>query len=228
MHDDNRLTAVNNAKIVCWRLVCERSSMINNDEVVMYIESENITTLDDIDFDKFEDLTWNEVYRQFKWKLTILRPVFDFETVGKDKLNITFNVFIEKHKEKLSTLSRLLDEFWKLMSLIKSYNKCRVEEYRTFEHMIVHIIAYNYYDCMSSGCPAALCSILRYAIIKGNLNLNTYVYPASEDSTHATGFSEKEGKFYNLGDFLGEFDSSKDKYFAMIEQMALLKLLPGK
>lgn len=136
-------------------------------------------------------------------KLVISRPVYGFEMdaglavedgdlFGRDEPEVT----------------RLADALWRVRTTFDGYASVGMFG-GDMTKVLVHEIAYGFYDCMSGGCPAYVVSILRYACEEFGVPGDTEIYPSPNG-------------WHTVSDFLDETKGAPDIRAIMGEGMRLL------
>jgi len=155
-----------------FRNIIERSAMVNNDEHVFYTS---------------QSMTPDEAH---PIRLVISRPVYDVEIdagldtkkggdmLGRDEPDVT----------------RLIDAYWRVKAAFSGYARMSFDP----DKAVIHHIAYNFYDCMSGGCPEYVVSIMRYACAEFGVPGDAEVYPGGDNGWHT------------VADFLAETDGAPD------------------
>ena len=175
-----------------FRTIIECSSMINNDEYIVY--TKNLLTTD-------KDAKSNVTYKMFDDPhIVISRPVFDFEI--KEGL-IVEN--IDKFDEKPPKITLLLDTIYSYKNKYQALKGINPD--LSIEDFLLKFVTYEYYDCMSGGMPHFSLLMVKYyfTVLNPDYDRNAYIYP-----------SEKEKGFDSLQDFLDETKKSDISELAQI------------
>lgn len=152
----NTLVKVNEPKATGkFRWIIELSCMSNNEELVVHADFE-------IDRKQFAD---SELKKKLTApfqspKLVICRPVFEQEI--QEGLNVSYiGSLYDQERPKFTTF---LDGIYKLAIDLKFM----VEHWKSPDptEMLSHIIAYNFYDCMTGGMPIGMVIGCRH-LLKG-------------------------------------------------------------
>lgn len=181
-----------------YRVVVERSSMSNNDEIVFHTDLE------------YAHETWKEskTYRAIKRpyedpKLVLCRSVFLAEI--KEGLDCTF--IGETYDETPPKITMVIDGLQRLLDSIGW--RAQVFKEPTPANLMQDFIAYAYYDCMSGGMPSVQVVACRYLIEKYKCDLSTPVYPGKvEGETVDMG---DQSTWYTLGDWMEETGKRRDE-----------------
>ena len=138
-----------------YRIIIERSCMVNNDEWVFYSPKP---------IDRETVHNWAD-----SPKLVLCREVYQQEIdAGLDTPSGMNEVFDEKVPE----ITSLIDAFFRVRERIQFWHNCS----GSMDKAVAHEAA-QYYDCMSGGVPKYVISVLVYAITSLELDLSTGVYP---------------------------------------------------
>lgn len=131
-----------------FRYIIERSNMSNNDEIVCYANKKGIK------------------FPEHIGRVVICRDIFEEEGLDtKSVARLEYN--------KQSKLTSLLDAFFTIKKEIDFFNKkCGWNESQT----LAHIIATDFYDCMSSGMPREKLRIIKYLCKNPKINKKEIVY----------------------------------------------------
>jgi len=155
-----------------WRTVIERSVMINNDECVLYSDSEVV------DVDKHFGGMFGDP------KIVFSRPVF-----AEEKLDASGCEPTSCFDEKVGELTRSLDAVFSLGGQWKIFEGVGWDMGR----FLVHYCALSYYDCMSGGMPFSEIRLARELMLKAGVNPKTKVYPGKKgDEWYTVGDFFKE------------------------------------
>jgi hypothetical protein len=150
-----------------WRLVVERSCMANNDEVVQYWEGP-------ISEDKQKE-TREDFYKRGEHVVHLRRVLPEEIALG---LNVEFKGHVDD--EKIPDLTLYIDAFTWLKDQVEIWGTIGSDK-MTPSKILAHLIAYDYYDCMSGGCPGYRYAIYAYLLKNGNFDMGTPVYPGKDD-----------------------------------------------
>ena len=163
-----------------FRNIVERSTMMNNDERVVY---------------SFEE--WKEVPLWFRSvgymgsgfyeaKLIISRPHFECEG----------NVHLDKSKWQRDTappITIFLDDAFRLKKEIERYQfmdeLCKRKT--SPSRILASIIAHNFYDCMSAGMPVYMGRLIRELCSDDSIDESTEVYPRGDDCLTISDFMKE-------------------------------------
>lgn len=178
-----------------WRVVAERSVMINNAESYLRIPE---TAVKDIE----------EYVHQKGWRLRAVRPLFKEELdAGLPPDQYYTDDLVWDRPETHPSLTNALDEFYKIhrfadfhINMLKGDPVAALIEY----------LAHSYYDCMSGGCSVFGLAVIAHLFKTLNVDRSLQVYP-------------KGGKdeWYNVGDFLEEMDRNAEQGRALPDLSAL-------
>lgn len=146
-----------------FRSVVERSSMVNNDEHVLYtrraMEAGDTPA-----------------------RLVFSRPVYGLE-LSAGLAAEDGGLFGRREPEATS----LIDAYWRVKSTFDGYASAGMFG-GDLGKAIIHYIAYHYYDCMSGGCPTHVLSILRHACEEFGVDGAAEVYPGDDGWTTIADF----------------------------------------
>lgn len=163
-----------------WRSIIECSAMINNEEYIVYTNRE-------ITFDDVPKMIKPRIF--CTPRLVISRPVFNCEKIPDKRV---YSIW-EKDSPKHDPITEILDSLYRMKVIFDFYigklagNPVKV---------LIDMIATEYYDCMSGGCPTATLAIAKEIIELYGIDKNLDIYPSSEKAG-----SGKDG-WYTVGDFL--------------------------
>ena len=134
---------------------------------------------DEIIFYSARQLTYEETLRL--GKLVISRPVFREEAIPN------FQFKGRQQDEKLSPLSLLIDAYF------------RIRKKQDTTQFLTQFIAYNYYDCLSGGCPIFVLALCHELCKCPGVDQNAKIYP---------GKSDKDDDWYTVADFVADMEKS--------------------
>lgn len=167
----------------CYRWLVELSSMTNNDEVVTHKNSP-IT---------YQEFSKSEICNKLKSpfndpRLVMCRPVFTEEISAG--LDISYGG--SKLNEKAPEITATFDALYQLKNDIE----LRIKHFKskTPEAVLTHIVASQYYDCMSGGMKHPAVIIAREMFKFFNVDPNTKLYPSMVENND----------WYTVKDFLDE------------------------
>ena len=160
-------------------------------------------------------------------KLIISRPIFDFE-IGlglavHNKIKMKEKVKNPKETIFIDSLYRFkvyLDDrikFFKIMGLKQSSSE-----------LLKYFVAYNFYDCLSSGIPIVLISLIRFIMENYSIDWDIEVYPGKSKYINREckekGLSPslpKENVWYTLRDFYNNTQGTKklEEYIRGIKEV---------
>jgi hypothetical protein len=176
-----------------WRNIAELSPLNNNDEVVWF-------SLSEVDYKEFyEKAKEDATHHWCNPTLVISRPVFEEEI--KDGLSIHSNVKSLEFSEQ-PEITNTLDGLYKL--LVSLQNKLRYD--KTIGNAINDTIAYEYYDCMSTGMRIPAIIACRILIKQYSVDLSLETYPNGD-------------QWYTLKDWMEETQIFKDGEQNMLSYM---------
>jgi hypothetical protein len=168
-----------------WRVVVERSSMINNAESYFRMAPDKI--------EEFTALIWDKR----KWKVRATRPLFQEEIdqgLPTDTQYTDDRVWDDP--ETHPPLTNALDALYKLHRQLDFHvgllDNDPVES-------LIHYLAYSYYDCMSGGCSSYALAVIAHLFVTLDVDRSLQVYPGKDGNVEA---------WHTVGDFLDEIANS--------------------
>lgn len=159
-----------------YRNIVENSSMINNDELVFYTNKE-----------------LPPVFGYLEHRVTLSRLVSQVEI--DEGLDVHFRG--DSCDEKVPEITLFLDAHHQVMDEIRMMLTALPE--RKEADVLVQMIAYNFYDCMSGGCPHFLSGVLAVMCVTRKVDRNTRVYPKPSSVSGSD-------DWYTVGDFLDDME----------------------
>lgn len=153
-----------------FRVVIELSNMINNNERVSYNLGEP-----DPDLGRMEH------------RVRISRPVL----LEEIRQGIDIRYHGDKHEEKAPKITLLMDSLWMIVDQAGFWSCLSSSSFSSF---IAHEAAYNYYDCMTGGCPHYYFLLLAHLCTLPGVNLKEPVYPGKESCKGLREYSRIKGQ----------------------------------
>ena len=193
-----------------WRCIVERSNMSNNDETVSHLDHEVAP----------------EDFRRGGPRLVFCRPVLAAEVEAG--LDTAYEG--DRYDEDAPKLTRTFDGLYRFVRDVAHRLRAWRDEAKTITNVVVDIVAYSYYDCMSGGMDRTCALACRAIVRQYDLDLGTPVYPGREGSGRGVDEGERVDGWYTLGDWMRatERPGADDAFAAEVEAMLapLIERLP--
>lgn len=200
------------------RIVIEKTiNMVNNDEYVLFRDVDP-TILDDL-----REEVSSSLYERGIGKIVVFRLVHP----GEIQEGLDTNFQGAKWDEKEPEITAIIDAHSKIKDrylLEKKYGRKGRDEKKALADFVAEYIAYNYYDCLSGGCPKMVLAFMRYLCI--SVNPEATIYPGKvrdhkcESNDDMDGLPVRECKecWYTVQDFMDDMDKSGIPWLPDLEE----------